>query len=169
MRGFRVKKLVILFTMVLWTLPSMSNQALDAIQEIAKIREAKSSSNSVQDSKAKMLSENYYFVYIFKATCPHCKKFAPTLKNFADEFHVHVDSYSFDGGPVLEFNAKPLTPELFKTFYVDGNYKPSVPALFLVNNHTHEAYAVLFGEAEPYELSQRVDKLLEHIEERFHA
>lgn len=169
MRGFRVKKLVILLTMVLWTLPSMANQALDAIQEIAKIRETKSHSNSSQDSKVKMLSENYYFVYIFKASCPHCKKFAPVLKSFADEFHVRVKSYSFDGSPALDFTAAPLTPELFKTFYVDGNYKPSVPALFLVNNHTHEAFAVLFGEAEPYELSQRVDKLLEHIEERFHA
>ena len=169
MRGFRVKKLAILLMTILWVLPCMANQALDAIQEIAKIREAKSNPNSAQDGKAKMLSENYYFVYIFKETCPHCKKFTPVLKSFADEFHVHVESYSFDGGPALEFNAKPLTPELFKTFYVDGNYKPSVPALFLVNNHTHEAYAVLFGEAEPYELSQRVDKLLEHIEERFHA
>ena len=164
-----MKKLAILLMTALWVLPCMANQALDAIQEIAKIREAKSNLNSAQDGKAKMLSENYYFVYIFKETCPHCKKFTPVLKSFADEFHVHVESYRFDGGPALEFNAKPLTPELFKTFYVDGNYKPSVPALFLVNNHTHEAYAVLFGEAEPYELSQRVDKLLEHIEERFHA
>lgn len=164
-----MKKLAILLMTILWGLPCMANQALDAIQEIAKIREAKSNSNSAQDGKAKMLSENYYFVYIFKETCPHCKKFTPVLKSFADEFHVHVESYSFDGGPALEFNAKPITSELFKTFYVDGNYKPSVPALFLVNNHTHEAYAVLFGEAEPYELSQRVDKLLEHIEERFHA
>ncbi len=164
-----MKKLAILLMTILWVLPCMANQALDAIQEIAKIREAKSNPNSVQDGKAKMLSENYYFVYIFKETCPHCKKFTPVLKSFADEFHVNVESYSFDGGPALEFNAKPITSELFKTFYVDGNYKPSVPALFLVNNHTHEAYAVLFGEAEPYELSQRVDKLLEHIEERFHA
>ncbi len=82
---------------------------------------------------------------------------------------MKVDAYSFDGGPINEFNSQPLTPELFKTFYVDSNYKPTVPALFLVNKHTFEAYAVLFGEASDYELSTRMDKLVAHIEERFNA
>lgn len=147
----------------------MANSALESIQEIAKIREARIRSNQAPNKKETMLSENYYFVYLYKSTCPHCQKFAPILKSFADAYHIKTKAYGFDDGPISEFPSEHLTPEIFKTFYVDGNYKPTVPALFLVNKHTNEAYAVLFGDAEPYELSQRVDKLLGHIEGRFHA
>lgn len=164
-----MRKLAVFIISIILVLPCMANPALEAIQEIAKMREMKIKPHQALNKKEKMLSENYYFVFIYKATCPHCQKFAPILKSFADTYYVKVKAYGFDGSPIPEFPNQPLTPEIFKTFYVDGNYKPTVPALFLVNKHTNEAYAVLFGDAEPYELSQRVDKLLDHIEERFHA
>lgn len=169
MRGFRVKKLTIFLMGLLLMTPCMANQALYALQDIAKAREARANNSIKKNDKTAQFSKDYYFVFIYKATCPHCKNFAPTLKSFADNFQMDVDAYSFDGGPIQEFKSKPLTSELFKTFYVDSNYKPTVPALFLVNKHTSEAYAVLFGEAEPYELSNRMNKLVAHIEERFHV
>ena len=65
------------------------------------------------------------------------------------------------------FEGHPLPPELFQTFFVAGSYKPMVPALFLVNRHTLDAYAVLFGEASPYQLARRVNEMMQHIEEKF--
>ena len=82
--------------------------------------------------------------------------------------NIRVRAFSLDNESLDGFDATPLTPELFQTFYVAGGYKPTVPALFLVNRHTLEAYAVLFGEATPYQLAKRVHELKQHIEEKFH-
>ncbi|BCA97258.1 hypothetical protein TUM19329_36190 (plasmid) [Legionella antarctica] len=121
-----------------------------------------------QDPEIKDLSDNYYFVFIYRATCPHCHNFAPILNDFSETFHIKVRAYSLDNAPLDGFEASPLTPDLFQTFYVGGGYKPTVPALFLVNRHTLEAYAVLFGEASPYQLARRIHELKQHIEEKFH-
>jgi len=115
----------------------------------------------------KNLAENYYFVFIYKGSCPHCHHFAPVLKDFTDTFHINVKSYSLDDAPLDAFKGPPLTPELFQTFFVAGGYKPAVPALFLVNRHTQDAFAVLFGEAQDYELANRVHELMQHIEEKY--
>ncbi len=115
----------------------------------------------------KDLQENYYFVFIYRSNCPHCHKFAPVIKDFSGSFHIKMESYSVDGIPLEGFEARKLTPLLFKTFYVTGGYQPAVPALFLVNSHTLQAYAVFFGEAEPYQLAARLDELMQHIKEKF--
>ena len=149
-----------------------ANKAVDEINQIIAQKTLPQKNHErakLMTEKQKKLSENYYFIFVFKATCPHCQKFSPVLKDFADNFHIDVKAYSFDGGPSKEFNSKPLTAKLFKTLYVDGNFKPSVPALYLANRYTMEVYPVLFGEAQDYELARRVSNLLSHIEERFHA
>ena len=115
----------------------------------------------------KELSENYYFAFIYRGDCPHCHQFAPVLQDFARTFHVSIDAYSIDGGTLDGIQGKPLTPNLFQTFYVSGGYKPMVPALFLVNRDTLQAYAVLFGEASPYQLARRINELMQHLQGRF--
>ena len=115
------------------------------------------------------LSQNYYFIFIFKSSCPHCHKFAPVIYDFAKTFNVNIKAYSVDGGALDGIYGKPLTADLFKTFYLSDGYKPTVPALFLVNKDTLQVYAVLFGEASPYQLARRINELLQHIQERFNA
>ena len=161
---------------VLWTMlvmlnaSAMANQALDELNTLlAKKQTSTALAKPKVTSEIKNLSDNYYFVFIYKGTCPHCHNFAPILSDFAKTFNVQVQSYSMDAAPLDEFQGEPLTPELFQTFYVNSGYKPSVPALFLVNRHTADAYAVLFGEAEDYELARRVHELVKHIEEKYHA
>lgn len=117
----------------------------------------------------KELSENYYFAFIYSSSCPHCHQFAPVLYDFAKTFHVGIEAYSMDGGSLNGIQGKPLTPDLFQTFYVSGGYKPLIPALFLVNRDTLQAYAVFFGEATPYQLARRINELLQHIQGRFNG
>lgn len=157
----------ILGSLIFLQSPLFANPALDDLQSLMHQKEKTPITNTVS-SKQKNLSENYYFVFIYKGSCPHCHKFAPVLKDFASQFQVNVLAYSLDNEPLTEFKGEPLTPELFQTFYVNGGYDPTVPALFLVNRHTLQAYAVLFGEAKDYELANRVNDLMLHIEERFH-
>lgn len=145
-----------------------ANVAVDELNALLLKKEAPKAMAQQQNPEIKDLSDNYYFVFIYRSTCPHCHKFAPILSDFAETFHIKVRAYSLDNEPLEGFEASPLTPDLFQTFYVGGGYKPTVPALFLVNRHTLEAYAVLFGEALPYQLARRVHELKQHIEEKFH-
>lgn len=161
---------------VLWTIlvmlsaSAMANQALDELNALlAKKQTSTALATPNVTSEIKNLSDNYYFVFIYKGTCPHCHNFAPILSDFAKTFKIQIQPYSLDSTPLVEFDAQPLTPELFQTFYVASGYKPAVPALFLVNRHTDEGFAVLFGEATDVELARRVHELVKHIEEKYHA
>lgn len=113
------------------------------------------------------LTDNYYLLFIYRSDCPHCHQFAPVLADFAQTFKVNVEAYSVDGKPLAGFAANRLSPELFHTLYLNGGFKTAVPALFLVNRHTLQTYAVLFGDASPYELAARFHELMQHIKEQF--
>lgn len=146
-----------------------ANVALDQLN--ARLAEKGSMSNPAT-SKSPMLQElskHYDLVLIYRGTCPHCKQFVPILKDFAKTFKVSLKAYHLDGDILEGLNSDALTPTLFQTFYTSGGYKPIVPALFLVNKDTLDAYPVLFGEASPYELAKRINELMETIKERFDA
>ncbi|HAU1484338.1 TPA: type-F conjugative transfer system pilin assembly thiol-disulfide isomerase TrbB [Legionella pneumophila] len=147
--------------------PLHANVAVEELNALLLKKQAPKAFAQKESAEAKDLSKNYYFAFIYRSTCPHCKKFSPVLKDFSETFHIKVRAFSLDGESLDGLDTTPLTPELFQTFYVSGGYKPTVPALFLVNRHTLEAYAVLFGQASPYQLAQRVHELKQHIEEKF--
>ena len=154
------------FLCVMWAQMAHANVAVNQLNSLLLKKEA--AHTQIQSPEIKNLTENYYFIFIYKGSCPHCHQFAPVLKDFSETFKVKVRAYSMDNAQLNEFEAEPLTPELFQTLFVAGSYKPVVPALFLVNRHTLEAYAVLFGEATPYQLARRLNEMMQHIEEKFH-
>ncbi len=146
---------------------AFANVAVDQLNQQLALKEPAQTKLLPASPLLKELSENYYFAFIYRGDCPHCHQFAPVLHDFAKTFHVGIDAYSIDGGKLDGIQGKPLTPDLFQTLYVSGGYKPMVPALFLVNRDTLQAYAVLFGEASPYQLARRINELLQHIQGRF--
>lgn len=164
-----MRLLLVIFISLFFNVQSYANIALDELNTLLAKKEKLTHVEKKNRDEIKDLSDNYYFVFVYKSTCPHCHKFAPILSDFSKSFHIKVTSYTLDGEPLDDFDGKPLTPSIFQSFYVDGGYKPTVPALFLVNRHTKEGYAVLFGEATPYQLAHRVYELKKHIAERFHA
>ena len=157
-----------ILVLLLVTKAACANVAVDELNILLAKKERAQTQSKEPTSVIKNLSENYYFVFIYKGSCPHCHNFAPILKDFSHSFQLEVKPYSLDNEPLSEFQGAPLTPDLFQTFYMSGGYKPAVPALFLVNRHTGDAYAVLFGEARDYELANRVNELMGHIEEKYH-
>lgn len=162
-------KMRLVLLLLIFAPATFANVAVDELNALLTENKTTLVGRRVPMNAIKNLSENYYFVFIYKGSCPHCHRFAPVLKDFSDTFHLKVTSYRLDNASLPEFKGVALTPELFQTFYVAGGYKPAVPALFLVNRHTSEAYAVLFGEAKDYELANRVNELMKHIEEKYHA
>lgn len=145
-----------------------ANVALDELNHLLSQKAQQQVTTQHQNTRLEDLRKNYYFIFIYRASCPHCQQFAPVLKDFSQTFLVKTKAYAVDGESLPGLQSEPLTPELFQTLYAKGAYKPAVPALFLVNRHTLKAYTVLFGEANAYQLAKRVDELMRHIEERFH-
>ena len=147
---------------------SYANVAVDELNaQLAKKERLQTKAPNVS-KRLHDLSQHYYFIFIYRGTCPHCHQFAPVIKDFVETFHVDMKAYGIDNASLDGFKGQPLTPKLFQTLYVSGGYKPIVPALFLINRDTLEAYPVLFGEASPYQLARRMNELMEHIEGRFH-
>lgn len=146
---------------------AFANVALDQLNQQLALKEPAQTKLAPQSPLLKDLSENYYFAFIYRSSCPHCRQFAPILQDFAQTFHIGIDAYSIDGGTLDGIKGKPLSPDLFQTFYLSGGYKPMVPALFLVNRDTLQTYAVLFGETSPYQLARRINELMQHIQGRF--
>ena len=164
-----MKKIGLMIFILFWAHSSFANGTVDELNALLSKKErALHPINQAVEASQNHLSEHYYFVFIYKGSCPHCHQFAPVLKDFADNFHMHVKAYRLDNDELPDFKAEPLTPELFQSLYVAGAYKPTVPALFLVNRHTGDTFAVLFGEAKPYELANRMSELMKHIEDKYH-
>lgn len=165
-----MKRFGVLMGLCMTSAFTYANVAVDELNALL-LKKDNAQVEMVHDSRSSPminnLSTNYDFIFIYKGSCPHCHQFAPVLKDFSDTFHVKVTSYSMDESSIDDFEGKPLSPELFQTLFVTGHYKPAVPALFLVNKHTLEAYAVLFGEATPYQFARRVNELMQHIEEKY--
>ena len=160
----------LLLTLIMFiSFTASANVAVDEINSILQKREALKITQTQVSPELKDLQDNYYFVFIFRSTCPHCHNFAPVLKDFVDNFHLQVKPYSIDGKSLPEFKAKTLTAQLFQTYYVNGGFKATVPALYLVNKHTSQAYAALFGEANYFQLANRTHELMKHIKENYDA
>jgi len=146
---------------------SYANVAVDELNaQLAKKERLQTKTPNVS-KRLQDLSQHYYFIFIYRGTCPHCHQFAPVLKDFVETFHVDMKAYHIDSAPLDGFKGQPLPPALFQTLYVSGGYKPIVPALFLINRDTLQAYPVLFGEASPYQLARRMNEVMQHIEGRF--
>lgn len=147
---------------------SFANVALDELNLMLSKKQEQQVALKANNKRIEELREQYYFIFVYRSTCPHCHQFAPILRDFTSFFKIPVEAYSLDGEPLAGFDSATLSPELFQTLYVSGEYKPVVPALYLVNRTMNQAYAVLFGEAQPAQLAARVDELMSHLEEKFH-
>lgn len=160
-----MKRLLLIAALFL-SVPSWSNQAL---KELNQMLSGKPDLGLQAEAKQELrrLQEDYYFILIYKSNCPHCHNFAPILADFSKHFKVEVKSFSIDGGKLSPFQGEALPPELFRTFFLSSGFKPIVPALFLVNSKINQAYPVLFGEAQAYQLANRVHELMSHIKEQF--
>ncbi|APS84682.1 hypothetical protein AVM71_16380 (plasmid) [Piscirickettsia salmonis] len=117
----------------------------------------------------KDLHNDYYFVLFYRSTCPHCHKFVPILKDFSHYYGLKIIAYSTDGGDLEGLHGKRMTAEEYRQYFLQGGFKAVVPALYLQNKYTDQVYPVLFGEATPYQFSERMNQLMTHIEESQHA
>lgn len=132
-----------------------ANDAL-FLQEAIQSREGQFTPKTIS------FTQNHHLVFFFASTCPHCHNFSPILKNWVDNHHYQVDSYSFDGQALPEFQ-QVFTPDNQLLQAAFQNETIRYPALFVVNVDTANLYPVAIGELNAQELEERMQILIPKI------
>ncbi|WP_242605395.1 type-F conjugative transfer system pilin assembly thiol-disulfide isomerase TrbB [Fluoribacter gormanii] len=101
-------------------------------------------------------------ILFYGSLCPHCKRFAPILKGWANRNKAEVLPLSLDNQPLPEFpKFLPASTEWINAAF--GGNAINYPALFVVNPKTKALYPVGFGSMTDAELNDRMDVLIPKI------
>lgn len=101
-------------------------------------------------------------ILFYGSQCPHCRQFAPRVKQWAEERGAKVLPLSFDNQPLPEFpHFLPATTNWINAAYQGGPIH--YPALFVVNFNHKTLYPVGFGSMSDEELNERMNALLSKI------
>ena len=95
------------------------------------------------------------FFFFYSASCPHCQRFAPILKQFSESYGFKVLAISMDGGYLPSFPEAVMDEGQKNQFHVSV-----LPSLFLVSPKTEQATLVTEGAIEADELLRRIGKIL---------
>lgn len=108
------------------------------------------------------LPETYRFILFFSNQCPHCIRFAPVLKAYADSHHWSIEAITLNGESLPEFpHATFATQEMIDVAYQGKTV--TYPALFIANTKTHALYPVSFGDMSALELDERMNAIREKM------
>jgi thiol-disulfide isomerase/thioredoxin len=109
---------------------------------------------------------DYEFILFYSPTCPHCIKFEPILKQYANNTRIPVRSFAVDGSNLENYsNSDALPLELIEQFrrYLGKKGNLSVPCLFILNKHNLHAYPVSQGALTYSKLCVRMEELIPKI------
>jgi conjugal transfer pilus assembly protein TraF len=97
------------------------------------------------------LARDHALLFVFRGDCPHCHRFAPVLKRFAERHGLTVFPVTLDGRALPEYPdahadngmAKTLSPEV-------------VPAVYVSNPKTRQIEPIGFGALSESDLEERL-------------
>lgn len=93
-----------------------------------------------EDAAIRLLAQNSGLFFFYRSSCPYCRAFAPTVKQFSETHGVKVVAITTDGISLPEFPASRTDQGQAAKLHVTAE-----PALFAVNPRTHKAIPVSFG------------------------
>lgn len=96
-------------------------------------------------------------IFVYASTCPYCRKFAPVLKEFANEQGLKVESISADGVFIDGFEDAVYSPELLFTLNIKV-----YPTVFAINNKTNNLSLLAEGSLSKDELYQNYINFVNH-------
>lgn len=105
---------------------------------------------------------DYQFILFYRASCPHCQRFDPVLKEYSQNIGIKVMAFTLDGVSLSAFpNSIPVSHKILEQYF--GNNEILVPTLFLLNRENLHAYPVSVGELNYHELASRINNLVPKI------
>lgn len=105
------------------------------------------------------LKNDYAFILFYRTSCPHCRKFDPTLKQFSINTNIPVKAFTLDGGVLPSFpDSINITQDVVEQYF-GKNANIAVPALFIMNIKSLHVYPVASGEMSYVDLVIRMNQL----------
>jgi len=141
---------------VVWTTPEYDNTLRAPTGNAAYIQADVQSAEL--DQRLTDAAQHYGLMFFFRGSCPHCHRFAPVLKAFADRYGFDVLPVTLDGGTLPEFPKPQSNVDAASALQVE-----SVPAVYLIEPNTRTVAAATFGYVGFSELAQRVEAALGEI------
>lgn len=136
----------------------------NTLDELKALEHAKTAPTAIKQevSTTSSFARDHILVFFLSSTCPYCQKFAPILKEWSSTAHMHILAYTTNGGSLPSF-PHPMHPDIdsFKAYF--DTQKPVVPALFVLNIHTLQAYPVSQGGLSREALDARMKILIPNI------
>lgn len=112
-----------------------------------------------EDEAIQKLAQNSGLFFFYRSTCPYCRAFAPTVKQFSELYGVRVKPITTDGVFLPEFPDSRVDQGQAAKFHVTAE-----PALFAVNPRTHKAVPVGFGLMSMADLRARILQIATHFD-----
>jgi conjugal transfer pilus assembly protein TraF len=96
--------------------------------------------NQQNDRILQDLARDNGILFFFRSDCPHCHRFAPVLKLFAETYGFSVIAVSMDGKGIPEYPYPKPDHELASRLNIS-----TVPAIFMVNPDSNAVATVGYG------------------------
>lgn len=111
-----------------------------------------------EDEAIEQLSKKSGLFFFYRSTCPYCRGFAPTVKAFAEKYHIKVIPITTDGISLPEF------PNSFKDEGQGKRFNVKFePALFAVNPYTQNAFPITYGLISYKELRRKILEMSDQL------
>ncbi len=104
-----------------------------------------------EDAAIHQLAKVSGLFFFYRSTCPYCRAFAPTVKQFAEMYGIKVVPITTDGISLPEFPDSRINQGQAEAFDVKVE-----PALFVVNPYTKEKITITYGLISFTDLKRRV-------------
>jgi len=109
------------------------------------------SENKRESALIENFSKTHGLFFFYRGSCPHCRHFAPVLKDFATRYHLNIIPVSLDGGILPEFPHSRFNQGQAERLHVSV-----VPALFAINPRSHEVISLGAGDRAEDELKNNL-------------
>lgn len=142
-RIFLAAALTIALTPIVFTAPAVATNPTSAPKQQRQ--------NLTESQLFAKFAKNYVVYFFYDTDCPHCRAFAPILKDFVTKYNIKVIPITNDGNGFPEFPNTIMNTSQANLFNVEG-----APMTFAMNKTTHKRYLIADGSISAGELKANV-------------
>lgn len=127
------------FKKTLWVTPEL-DYTIEKPRDTQAIIGMNDKRNQQHDRILQEVAKENGILFFFRSDCPHCHRFAPVLKLFAETYGFSVIAVSMDGKGLPEYPYPKPDHELASRLNIS-----TVPAIFMVNPDSNAVATVGYG------------------------